>query len=92
MYVAQLAVLLADLAHKVKIVEASSAALIVDNTECCGISANHSGMCKFEDSRATGYRTVAAALIRYARDAPALVAARWSRAKEVSESIGSPQG
>ncbi len=82
MCVAQL-VVLADLADKIKIVEESSAAPILDNTERSGIGANHSGICKFENSSAPGYRTVAAALIRYARDAPSLVAARWFQAKDM---------
>ena len=83
MYVAQLVVLLADLAHKIKIVEESSAAPILDNTERSGIGASHSGICKFENSSAPGYRMVAAALIRYARDAPSLIAARWSQATDM---------
>ena len=83
MYVPQLIVLIANLAHKIKIVEESSAAPILDNTERSGIGATHSGMCKFENSSAPGYRTVAAALIRYARDAPSLVAARWSQATDM---------
>ena len=83
MYVAQLVVLLADLADKIKIVEDSSAAPILDNTERSGIGANHSGMCKFENSSAPGYRTVVAALIRYARDAPSFVAARWLQTKDM---------
>ena len=72
-----------DLAHKIKIVEESSAAPILDNTERSGIGATHSGMCKFENSSAPGYRMVAAALIRYTRDAPSLVAARWSQATDM---------
>lgn len=83
MYVAQQVALLAGLADKIKIVEESSAAPILDNTERSGIGANHSGMCKFENSSAQGYRMVAAALIRYARDAPSLVAPRWSQAKNM---------
>ncbi len=83
MYVAQLVFLLTDVADKMKIVEESSAAPILDNTERSGIGANHSGMCKFENSSAPGYRTVAAALIRYAREAPSLVTARWAQAKDM---------
>lgn len=83
MYVAQPVVLLVDLAHKIKIVEETSAAPILDNIERSGIGATHSGMCKFESSSAPGYRMVAAALIRYARDAPSLIAVRWSQAMDM---------
>ncbi|KAF6234922.1 hypothetical protein HO173_006852 [Letharia columbiana] len=68
---------------KAYIVDASSAAPILDNTERSGIAADHSHMCKFENSDAPGYRIVVAALMRYARESPALVESRWSQAKEM---------
>ena len=66
-----------------KIVDESSAAPILDNTERSGIAADHSHMCKFENSDVPGYRTVVAALIRYARDSLVVVASRWSQAKDM---------
>lgn len=66
-----------------QVVDESSAAPILDNTERSGIGASHSQMCKFEDSSAPGYRTVAAALLRYNREASSLIAVRWSQAKDM---------
>lgn len=66
-----------------EIVDERSAASILDNTECSGIAADHSHMCKFENSDAPGYRIVVAALMRYARESPALVESRWSQVKEM---------
>ena len=54
-------------------------------------------MYKFPDSSSQGYRTVAEALIRYSREAPAVVAKRvsearemlsWQRSIEVAELMG----
>ncbi|MCJ1288691.1 hypothetical protein MMC34_000220 [Xylographa carneopallida] len=64
------------------IVEEHSAAPILDNTERSGIAASHSDMCKFERN-SSAYRTVLAALIRYSREAPDLVAVRWVQAQEM---------
>jgi len=47
------------------IVEESSAAPIVDNTERCGIAADHREMCRFARNDDQGFRTVIAALKRY---------------------------
>lgn len=66
-----------------KIVDESSAAPILDNTERAGIGAKHTHMCKFEDPSSPGYRTVAAALMRYGREAPQLIEARWTQAKDM---------
>lgn len=66
-----------------QVVDESSAAPILDSTERSGIAADHSHMCKFENSDAPGYRTVVAALLRYARESPALVESRWSQAKDM---------
>ena len=70
-------------ANLLQVVDEASAAPILDNTERSGIGANHSDMCKFEDATAPGYRTVVAALMRYAREAPPLIMTRWSRAKNM---------
>ncbi|KAK4697713.1 hypothetical protein P7C71_g417, partial [Lecanoromycetidae sp. Uapishka_2] len=73
-----------DLPHsKSYIVDESSAAPILDNTERAGIGANHTRMCKFEDINSPGYRTIAAALMRYAREAPGLIAVRGIQAKDM---------
>lgn len=62
------------------IVEESSAAPILDQTERCGINANHQGMCKFESPRDQGFRTAVAALCRYANEAPDIIQKRNQRA------------
>lgn len=67
------------------IVEESSAAPIIDNTERCGIAADHREMCRFEKSNDPGFRTVIAALKRYAHEAPSVVAERCRTAREVLE-------
>ena len=54
----------------------SSAAPILDGTERAGIAADHRGMCKFGSRDAPGFRTVVAALKRYAMDAPGVVRER----------------
>ena len=67
------------------IVEESSAAPIIDNTERCGIAADHREMCRFARNDDQGFRTVVAALKRYAHEAPGIVAERCRRAREVLE-------
>lgn len=62
------------------IVEESSAAPILDNTERCGIAADHRGMCKFSNNRLQSFRTAISALRRYARDAPDVTRVRHARA------------
>ncbi|KAL9047125.1 MAG: hypothetical protein Q9214_000216 [Letrouitia sp. 1 TL-2023] len=59
------------------IVDESSAAPILDNTERSGIAASHSEMCKFSCKSSPGYTVVVAALRRYERDAPARIEKRW---------------
>ncbi|THD00234.1 hypothetical protein EYZ11_000284 [Aspergillus tanneri] len=61
------------------IVEESSAAPILDNTERCGIAADHRGMCKFHSNGQQGFRTAVAALRRYAREAPEAIQLRHTR-------------
>ena len=62
------------------IVEEASAAPILDNTERCGIAADHRGMCKFNDNRLQGFRTTISAVRRYARKAPEMIRIRHDRA------------
>jgi len=65
------------------VVDESSAAPILDNIERSGIPADHLHMCKFENKHSPGYKVVVAALIRYAREAPARVDVRWRDADEM---------
>jgi hypothetical protein len=67
------------------IVEESSAAPIIDNTERCGIAADHREMCRFDRNDDQGFRTVIAALKRYAHAAPDVVAERCQMARAVLE-------
>lgn len=50
-------------------------------------------MCKFTSRNAAGYKLVAATIRRYARKAPATVAARWveARAQKASMGLDEPQ-
>jgi hypothetical protein len=63
------------------IVEESSAAPILDNTERSGIDATHSDMTKFPNINSSSYRTVISALIRYSLEAPRVIARRWEVAQ-----------
>jgi hypothetical protein len=67
------------------IVDETSAAPILDNTERCGISADHQRMCKFESPNDQGYRTAVAALRRYAREAPNVIQRRYQRAANLHQ-------
>jgi hypothetical protein len=62
------------------VVEESSAAPMVDNTERSGIHATHSQMVQFSDSHSSSYRTVIEAVIRYCREAPQVIARRQQQA------------
>jgi hypothetical protein len=64
------------------LVEETSAAPLLDNTERSGVDATHSQMVKFSKSSSSSYRTVIAALARYSKDAPAVIARRWEVALE----------
>lgn len=64
------------------IVDEISAAPILDNTERCGIAADHRGLCRFERSTEQGFRTAVAALRRYAQAAPQLIRRRWIKTTE----------
>jgi len=67
------------------IVKELSAAPIIDNTERCGIAADHREMCRFARNDDQGFRTVITALKRYAHEAPDIVAEQCRRAREVLE-------
>ncbi|KAG2010685.1 hypothetical protein GB937_007654 [Aspergillus fischeri] len=58
------------------IVEEASAAPILDNTERCGIAADHRGMCKFNHPSLQGFRTAISAIRRYSREAPEAIRTR----------------
>ncbi|KAH0537362.1 hypothetical protein FGG08_005841 [Glutinoglossum americanum] len=59
------------------IVDEGSAAPAWDNFERSGIFADHSGMCKFSNTRDAGFKVIFAALKRYTQDAPKVVRRRW---------------
>lgn len=79
------------------VVEESSAAPMIDNTERSGIHATHLEMIQFSKAQSSSYRTVIEALVRYCRDAPPIIARRWeqtaaslqrARSNEASELTG----
>lgn len=61
----------------------TSAAPILDNTERCGIAADHRGMCRFEKSTSQGFRTAVAALRRYSQEAPQVISSRLTKTAEM---------
>ena len=63
------------------VVEESSAAPIIGNTERAGIYENHLQMVRFSNSQTSSYRTVIEAIVRYSRDAPSLISRRWQQAE-----------
>ena len=64
------------------VVEESSAAPMIDNTERSGIYANHLQMVRFTDPQSSSYRTVLEALVRYSRSAPPIISRRWQYADQ----------
>ncbi|KAL1962071.1 hypothetical protein VTN77DRAFT_599 [Rasamsonia byssochlamydoides] len=64
------------------IVDEESAAPDVGGVERMGIEGDHSSMCKFEDENAPAFEAVAEAIVRYSREAPALIAGRWVEEKQ----------
>lgn len=66
----------------------ASAAPILDDTERSGIAADHRSMVKFASKDAPGFRTVVAALKRFAKDAPGMVRTRNAQASEMLTSQG----
>ena len=69
-----------------QVVEESSAAPILDNTERAGLPGDHRNMCKFESRTSPGYRLVVATLIRYSKEAPEVVSRRWKHAVDMLSS------
>jgi hypothetical protein len=65
------------------VVDESSAAPSIDNTERCGIYATHADMARFPGFGDSSYRTVIEALSRYCREAPPVIARRWKQAAEL---------
>ncbi|KAJ5494100.1 hypothetical protein N7463_010187 [Penicillium fimorum] len=63
------------------IVDEQSAAPYMEGVERAGIEADHSHMCKFDDDNAAGYEVVAEAILRYSRQAPAVITDRWVEEK-----------
>ncbi|KAI1082423.1 hypothetical protein F5B20DRAFT_578090 [Whalleya microplaca] len=59
------------------IVDASSASPQLPGVTYYAIEATHSGMCKFENRNAPGYRTVATVLRDWVGDAPDVIHTRW---------------
>jgi hypothetical protein len=64
------------------VVGQSSAAPIFDNTERCGIAADHRRMCKFDSNTSQGFRTTVAALRKYCSEAPAVIRVRNAKVEE----------
>ncbi|KAL8780803.1 MAG: hypothetical protein Q9213_006304 [Squamulea squamosa] len=64
------------------VVEESSAAPVIDNTERAGINANHAQMVRFSSRSTSSYRIVIEALVRYCRDAPRIIEYRWQQATD----------
>ncbi len=64
------------------VVDRSSAAPAIDNTERMGIPSDHLGMVKYAGSDCKTYRTVLGTLVRYCREAPSLIAHRWKLAEQ----------
>ena len=73
-------------AERHQVVEKDSAAPILDDTERAGLSYDHRGMCRFESRNSPGYRLVAAALLRYVREAQGVIPRRWVDATEMLKS------
>jgi hypothetical protein len=72
--------------NMLQIVDESSAAPILDDTERAGLPYGHREMTKFENRRSPGYRLVVAALLRYSREAPDTVSVRWVQAADMLRS------
>ncbi|KAL9068356.1 MAG: hypothetical protein Q9161_006279 [Pseudevernia consocians] len=62
------------------VVEESSAAPILDNTERAGLPGDHRSMCKFESRTSPGYKLIVAALMRYS------ILRRWKHAVDMLNS------
>lgn len=78
--------LLEHIANLRQVVEESSAAPILDNTERAGLPYGHSTMVKFESRTSPGFRLVVSTLLRYSKEAPTVVSSRWVDAQEMLKS------
>ncbi|KAF9873583.1 LipA and NB-ARC domain-containing protein [Colletotrichum karsti] len=67
---------------KVMIVDAGSAGPQLPGVTYYGIEATHSGMCKFDDTNAPGYRNVSTAIREWAMEAPVVIQTRWEVEQE----------
>lgn len=67
------------------IVDETSAAPILDNTERCGIAADHQKMCKFQSPMDQGFRTAVAAIRRYTKEAPNVIKWRYQRSAKLHQ-------
>jgi hypothetical protein len=65
------------------IVEESSAAPILYDTERYGLPYDHRGMARFESTTSPGYSVIVAALKRYAKDASEVVARRHAHTRQM---------
>lgn len=65
------------------IVDETSAAPILGNTERSGIAADHRGMVKFNRNKEQGFRTAVAALRRYCLLAPQVIQGRLIQSAEI---------
>lgn len=77
------------------IVDIESAAPDIEYTERAGIWADHTSMCRFRTVLSPGYSVVVDAIIRYATEAPTVIAARWLREARTSRAarrIIAPKG
>jgi len=70
-----------------QIVTEDSAAPILDNTDRAGLWSDHRNMCKFSSRNAPGYALVTSSLVRYSRDAPAVISRRWALADQIKKSM-----
>ncbi|KAL6717647.1 hypothetical protein ACLMJK_005562 [Lecanora helva] len=69
------------------IVNEPSAAPILDDTERSGIAADHRNMVKFEGKDSPGFRTVVAAIRRYAQEAPKVITIRIADSNAILKSL-----
>lgn len=59
------------------VVDARSAGPQLAGVTYYGIEATHSGMCKFPDQHAPGYRNVSTAIRDWVRESPSVIQTRW---------------
>ena len=70
-----------------QVVEETSAAPILDDTDRAGLRADHRNMAKFASPSSPGYRLIVSTLLRYSDDAPSTISRRWIEAKELLRSL-----